>query len=174
MEPNTISLTEIGKITYTPMLNMDIWPGALILCSWTCMKKKGLPKAMYLVDSEGDDYQFFGTIDTLSYEGTVLDLANPYKDIIAISEKILCMIIDLPESENWWNTYVHEAIELNLSDTKLINHALEYARKNQWPQTVINQILEINLKSVVSPLHRAKRLHHPVVSHEYQLVQHID
>lgn len=174
MEPSTLSLAGIGDIRCVPMSNLDIWSGAVILCTWEREPVNGNPKAMYLIDTEGDDYQFYGSTDVLMYEGVVYDLTVPYGCVLNVAEQVLMIISNQDDAAQWWNEYIELSILMNLQGSDLTKYALSLAQKYTWPVDVLSQIKNIKIKSVLSPIHKAKRLHYLVAEHEHQSAQHID
>ena len=168
MHQTTINLAGIGEIQFTPMLNIRIWPGATILCSWDSDILKNCPKAMYLVDSEGIVHQFFGMVDTLVLEGNVFDLTTPYSQTVYIAENVLEIAVNAHhnEVEKWWNEYINCAILMNLHGSDLMKFAVSLATQYNWSQDIVSKIKNINPKFACSPLHRARRLHFQVIEHE--------
>lgn len=174
VEPATLDLAGIGEIHFVPMSNLDIWSGAVVLCSWNKEPINNNPQAMYLVDAEGDVHQFFGSYDVLVYEGVVYDLTAPYSDILNIAEQIAIIAVKQSNLSHWWNEYIEHAIICNLHGTDALKYAISLATKYMWSDDILGKIKQLKVKSIMSPIHHAKRLHYSVVGHEPRFVQHID
>lgn len=174
MEPSIVSLAGIGDIRCLPMSNLDVWSGAVVLCSWDKEPVKDNPRAMYLVDTEGDVHQFYGSIDVLMYEGVTYDLTAPYSHVLNVAEQVLMMVAHKPDAEKWWNEYVSGSIVMNLQGTDLIKYASTVSEKYNWENSIVSQIKNINVKSSLPPLHNVKRLHYLGAVREHQSVRHID
>jgi hypothetical protein len=174
MEPSVIGLAGIGDVKCVPMSNLDIWAGAVILCSWDKEPVNNNPKAMYLVDAEGDVHQFYGSVDVLMYEGIIYDLTAPYSHTLSIAEQVLMMVAGQDEAEHWWNEYVERSIVMNLQGSDLNKYAISLAEKYLWDDGILTQIKNIKVKSSLSPIHRVKRWHYQVAEREHRSAQHID
>ena len=174
MEPAIISLAGIGNVKCISMSNIDIWAGAIIMCSWDKEPANDNPKAMYLVDEEGDVHQFHGSIDMLMHEGVIYDLTAPYGNTLSVAEQVLMMVAQQDDAEQWWNEYVNHSIVMNIQGSDLVKYALSLAEKYQWGNSVMVQIKDIKVKSALSPIHKVKRLHYSVAGREHRSAQHID
>ena len=174
MEPAVIQLAGIGNVKCTPMSNIEIWAGAIVLCSWDKEPCNSHPRAMYLVDAEGDVHQFFGTSDVLMHEGVVYDLTMPYGPLLHVANQVLLLSAHLDDAPVWLDTYVNDAIVMNLSGSELVKYATNLACEHQWSDDIVNKIENIKINAQLSPIHCAKRLHYLVAEHEHQLAQRID
>lgn len=174
MESSIISIAGIGDVKCVSMSNLDIWSGAIILCTWDKEPINHNPKAMYLVDAEGDVHQFYGSIDVLMYEGIIYDLTAPYSHTLNVAEQVLMIVVSQDNAGQWWNEYVEYSIVMNLKGTDLLKYAWSLAEKYTWNDSVLAQIKNVKVKSSLSPIHRVKRLHYSAVGREHQSVQHID
>jgi len=175
MHPVSVNLAGIGEVKITPMMNIRIWPGTVILCSWDSDIMKNAPKAIYLIDCEGDVHQFAGNVDVMMFEGNVFDLTTPYSQTVYIAEHVLKNVIAVypNEAEKWWNEYMHFCIIMNLHGVDLMKYAISLANQYGWSDDVISKIKNINPKFACSPLHRARRLHFQAIEHESQFPRHI-
>jgi hypothetical protein len=175
IKPTIISLAGIGDVKCVPMSNIDIWSGAIIMCSWDKDPNNCNPNAMYLVDEEGYVHQFYGSVDVLMYDGVLYDLTAPYSNTLSVAEQVLMMVAPQHDAEQWWNEYIHQSIVMNLQGTDLVKHAFLLAEKYQWNSGITAKIKDIKIKpNVLSPIHKAKRLHYSVPVHERPTAQHID
>lgn len=174
VEPAIISLAGIGDVRCVPMSNIDIWAGAIILCVWDNEPANNSPRAMYLVDSEGDVHQFYGSVDMLMYEGVIYDLTAPYSNTLNVAEQVLMIVAQQHDAEQWWNEYVEHSVVMNLQGTDLVRYAWSLANKYQWENHIITQIKNIKVKPALSPIHKAKRLHYSAAGREHRFARHID